>query len=296
VYSRAPGAEACPDEDALRHEVASRVGYDPFFAWANETIVASMSHDETGGFVARVALVDDRGTQHGTRDIRTQNTCDELLASARGQFTVIDASATLGPGEYQVRFTADTGAVSLAQVLVLSAPSKIRFFVPTVADYVPPQTWKFRAGVCGPNFGPQDTCANSNDLLSAMQGRWIWCAGTPDGVFDGVVFDGGRNFPQVGFDIRSDGTWTTLEVGRDGSLVPSALSGSLQLSGGNAFWAQPSSPTLINPSLPAVDQCHRAMLPWPHRVCDCTNPGSTTCHADPCPIDVADSQLFVRMP
>jgi hypothetical protein len=68
----------CPDEQALRHEVAARVGYDPFFAWAKRTIVASVTR-RGGAFVATVDMVDDDGVSHGARELRTEGECRELL-------------------------------------------------------------------------------------------------------------------------------------------------------------------------------------------------------------------------
>jgi hypothetical protein len=82
VYSRGPGAESCPDEAALRKAVASRVGYDPFFAWAEKTIVASLLRVDPKGFVARVHLVDSAGVEHGSRELRSDQTCADLLDAA----------------------------------------------------------------------------------------------------------------------------------------------------------------------------------------------------------------------
>jgi len=78
VYSRSSDAEACPDEQALRHEVAARVGYDPFFAWAKRTIVAGITRRD-GAFVATVDLIDDDGVSHGARELRTEGECRELF-------------------------------------------------------------------------------------------------------------------------------------------------------------------------------------------------------------------------
>jgi hypothetical protein len=82
VYSRGPGAESCPDEVALRREVAARVGYDPFFLWADKTIVASVVRAQPSGFVARVHLVDSAGADHGMRELHTDGKCDDLLGAA----------------------------------------------------------------------------------------------------------------------------------------------------------------------------------------------------------------------
>ncbi len=58
VYSRTAEAATCPDEQALRRAVAARVGYDPFFAYANRTIVSALSRRD-GAFVGTVDLIDE---------------------------------------------------------------------------------------------------------------------------------------------------------------------------------------------------------------------------------------------
>jgi hypothetical protein len=78
VYSRAPGAESCPDEAMLRRSVAARVGYDPFFPWAKRTVVANLAR-RSRDFVAIVSLVDEQGVAHGDRELRTSGDCAELL-------------------------------------------------------------------------------------------------------------------------------------------------------------------------------------------------------------------------
>ena len=79
VYSRARGAESCPDEQALRRAVAARVGYDPFFPWAKQTVVAAVAPASQGGFAATVSLVDEQGVEHGLRTLRTPGKCNELV-------------------------------------------------------------------------------------------------------------------------------------------------------------------------------------------------------------------------
>jgi len=78
VYSRSTDATSCPDEQALRRAVAARVGYDPFFAWATRTIVASVAR-RGAAFVATVDLVDEGGVSHGARELRAEGACGELL-------------------------------------------------------------------------------------------------------------------------------------------------------------------------------------------------------------------------
>jgi hypothetical protein len=82
VYSRGAGTDECPDETALRRAVALRVGYDPFFSWADKTIVASVLRAQPRGFVVRVHLVDREGIEHGTRELGTDGKCADLLDAA----------------------------------------------------------------------------------------------------------------------------------------------------------------------------------------------------------------------
>jgi hypothetical protein len=81
VFSRAPGAESCPDEAALRRAVSARVGYDPFFAWADKTIVTTMTAAPPG-FAAQVDMVDAHGVRHGARELHTEQGCGDLLEVA----------------------------------------------------------------------------------------------------------------------------------------------------------------------------------------------------------------------
>jgi hypothetical protein len=78
---REAGAERCADEEGLRHAVAGRLGYDPFFVWAHVTVVAHV-RKEAGGFRAEVTLVDDGGVSRGTRTLATQGDDCAPLVSA----------------------------------------------------------------------------------------------------------------------------------------------------------------------------------------------------------------------
>jgi hypothetical protein len=93
VYARSADAVSCPDENALRKAVAARFGYDPFFAWAKQTVVVQISH-EGGRYTARVQLVDDHGLARGTRDIASdEDNCSELFDAAALAISIaLDAS------------------------------------------------------------------------------------------------------------------------------------------------------------------------------------------------------------
>lgn len=68
VYVRNAGTESCPDESAVRSAVAARLGYDPFFPSAAETMFIELSKEKSG-YRARVKLVDDKSNVRGTREI-----------------------------------------------------------------------------------------------------------------------------------------------------------------------------------------------------------------------------------
>jgi hypothetical protein len=82
VYARAPEASSCPDENALRSAVAARLGYDPFFPWAKQTVVVQVWR-ENRRYQARLQLVDANGLAHGTRALASdQSSCAELFDAA----------------------------------------------------------------------------------------------------------------------------------------------------------------------------------------------------------------------
>ena len=94
VYTRSSDAASCADESALRKAVAARFGYDPFFAWARQTVVVQIWRD-AGRFVARVQLVDEQGLASGTREIQSdEEDCSEVFGAAALAISIaLDASA-----------------------------------------------------------------------------------------------------------------------------------------------------------------------------------------------------------
>jgi hypothetical protein len=60
-YARASGAEACPDEEALRSAVGAILGRDPFVPIAPRRLVAHIAR-EGHGFVARLEVREDGGS------------------------------------------------------------------------------------------------------------------------------------------------------------------------------------------------------------------------------------------
>ena len=78
VYGR-PG-EICPDESELRAAVRSRLGYDPFFPWAAQTIVVHVAQRANRRLSGKVYLVDNSGRASPEREFTTSaGECDELM-------------------------------------------------------------------------------------------------------------------------------------------------------------------------------------------------------------------------
>lgn len=79
VYVRGPGAEQCPGEHAVRAAVGARLGYDPFFAWARDTLFTEITRTD-GEFHVDLKLVDDRNMLRGARQISvTATDCADAI-------------------------------------------------------------------------------------------------------------------------------------------------------------------------------------------------------------------------
>lgn len=109
TYERGEDAERCPDETALRKGVEQRLGYDPFFPWADRTIVARI-HGDKGKLLGTVELVDAQGIVRGSRELSAPTEqCGELISGMSLAISIaIDpasvdrvraASATTSPSE-----------------------------------------------------------------------------------------------------------------------------------------------------------------------------------------------------
>ena len=191
--------------------------------------------------------------------------------ASSGTFSVVDASPTLGPGAFQVRFSAGNGGVFLQQVAVLGSPSRLRFFAPAAADFVPAVSLSYQAGVCGPSFVMPSACQDQGDLLTRLQGRWLSCGGsTPlDIAWRGPT----PPPPFVGVEIQGS-TITGLVIDATGSVVPdTTYSGPLVLlspgqSGVIMFGGQGHSAVTQVMTAAVVDACDRAMVFGPPRICD----------------------------
>ncbi|HMI83035.1 MAG TPA: hypothetical protein VK550_03020 [Polyangiaceae bacterium] len=138
VYSRTPGAARCPDERGFRAAVAERLGYDPFFPWAEQTVSVDL-FEEKGSLRAKLALIDRDGIVRGTRELKgATRDCEELLASL-----ALATSITLDPMAVQsggaaptaVHRASDDSAASVpppSSSSPLAAPAVVNEQAPTV--------------------------------------------------------------------------------------------------------------------------------------------------------------------
>jgi hypothetical protein len=79
VYARAAEAVVCGEESVLRQAVARRLGYDPFVAHSENTVVAELRGDGDG-LRARIFVIEGGNTVGGAREITSATKrCDELM-------------------------------------------------------------------------------------------------------------------------------------------------------------------------------------------------------------------------
>jgi hypothetical protein len=80
VYGRTKGAESCPGEADLRAAVRARLGYDPFFPWAEQTVVVHITARPNRRMSGKVYLVDAQGGASPEREFTTSEAeCQELV-------------------------------------------------------------------------------------------------------------------------------------------------------------------------------------------------------------------------
>ena len=92
AYSRAPGAEVCPDEAWLHDAIGARLGYAPFTDGAARTVVVKIARAGKG-LQATIELLDSSGRSQGSRTVDSQSSdCTELASSI-----ALDVSMAIDP-------------------------------------------------------------------------------------------------------------------------------------------------------------------------------------------------------
>ena len=114
TYAKGSGADACPGPMQLRMAVIARLGYDPFSATANQTVIANIVRDgET--LRAKIDLVNAEGSSQGVRELTSSlDRCSELIrAMALSISIAIDPEAVLS---HQEAPSAAAGAIDESPV------------------------------------------------------------------------------------------------------------------------------------------------------------------------------------
>ncbi len=218
VYSRSVDADSCPDEQVLRRAVAARVGYDPFFAYATRTIVASLAR-RGQAFAATVDLIDEGGVSHGARELRAEGDCGELLeAVALAIAIAIDpqslsrpASAALAPALDEPTAPPPSPAVVVIPPRPTSDAAAIPPSSPPSEASMAPWSFDVSAGLAGSvGFAP----GPSAGLSLGADARWRWVSLGLEGRVDAPASTSGS----AGGTVTS---WLVL-----GAIVPCAHLGS----------------------------------------------------------------------
>ncbi len=124
-------------------------------------------------------------------------------------YDVVDSSATLGAGTFQIRMTGSNGTVEIAQILTYQNPARIQLVnASSTISLVRPVTFAYRAGVCPDAFAGGTMAPAGTDVRSLVAGRWIWCGGAGQPEF------------RYGFDVPGDGTLVELDIDPTGNFVP----------------------------------------------------------------------------
>ena len=146
------------------------------------------------------------------RDRRSLSLVAGSAAGDSGTFEVVDASASLGAGNYQVKLSGSDGGVHAVQVVAFSSGPRLRFFAPGASDYMHAPSKQFQANVCGPAFGPVDTPSSGDEALARLKGTWVRCSNPAASSLFSAFADEGIVFP-------GDGTWYALVENGSGALV-----------------------------------------------------------------------------
>jgi hypothetical protein len=147
-----------------------------------------------------------------------------IPANADGTFTVVDGTATYGPGTYQLRLQPADGGLFVGQVVVTDGPRQIHYFPTNASEQVfaGALPWSPRKGVCS-CVDTSGTVVDRNDpagLTSALTGRWLWCGAQLNGPPGEAVASGPPvGTAAMGIEFPGDGAWYALEEDASGTLV-----------------------------------------------------------------------------
>jgi len=140
VYVRSAGAESCPDEASVRAAVAARLGYDPFFPFAQATMIADISREQSR-YVARIKLVGPDNAVRGTRElVHDGPSCSDIIDTMALTMSIAIDPDSLARGE-PAAASADPSAVKDAPAAPPepTPPPPVAEAVPGVGATVAPE-------------------------------------------------------------------------------------------------------------------------------------------------------------
>lgn len=200
-FAREVGAERCPDESALRAEVAARLGADPFVAVADREVVARI--DRQGGRLHGLVELRTSGRVQGSRDLAIDSEdCAELVRAM-----ALALAIALDPEHADTSATPPPATPSPAP-LPVTPPPAAPAPRPTAAPSRPPEP-------PGPRVVPEvgASVAIATGLAPSTAIGFGAFVGVRRGAFS-LAAEGRRDLPATG-----DGVRAALLAG---SLVPCA--------------------------------------------------------------------------
>lgn len=167
---REPGAQSCPDEQAVQRAVAERLGMNPFAPDAVRTV--TLRWKSSGGlFSARLEVIDEAGATIGSRSLSSSD-CTELASSAALALALIldPMSLTRAPAAPEAEAPPPPPPAA-------PAPPSPPLVVLEPAQAPPPprsETSLWLGGGAAVSYGdvPQVTAALELEL--AWKWRWLW--------------------------------------------------------------------------------------------------------------------------
>jgi hypothetical protein len=203
VYSRGRGAEQCPDEETVRREVAARLGYDPFFPWAERTIVARITR-EGGTLRASVDLLDKDGFVRGSRQLKPAAAdCAELVRSLALAISIAIDPEHADPSANPAPAPTETAPAPSAEPVPSPTPPEAKPAPPSKPPAVPPSS-------------------NRRIVPEAGIGVWSALGLAPEVTFGGKLY-AGATWGALGVFLEG---LADLPVSRDGVSV-AIVAGSL---------------------------------------------------------------------
>ena len=185
LYARSGTAAACPAQEELERAVGERLGYLPFFPWAEQSIFAEITGSDST-LRARALLVDKAGVVQGSRELKgTVDQCDELIRSLALAISIaLDPMSITRP----------------ASVTNTPAPT------PTPAPSSPPAPRGPPARMLTPTVASSSTAsAGSTTLARGLTGASLTEDSAPLDIYGWAgAYASGFRMPKLALGVRAD--------------------------------------------------------------------------------------------